>query len=100
MQDAFSRMSQDHLGIYYRLLKIAPGASAKEIKLAYRKLAFEFHPDRNTDIDAEEKFKDIAVMVGIALPEFKFQGRYSLSGSLVDGSILAKYGKYAKVTTC
>jgi len=59
VRDAFSRMSQDHLGIYYRLLKIAPGASAKEIKLAYRKLAFEFHPDRNTDIDAEEKFKDI-----------------------------------------
>ncbi|WP_404426485.1 DnaJ domain-containing protein [Thalassospira australica] len=52
-------MSQDHLGIYYRLLKVAPGASATEIKLAYRKLAFEFHPDRNTDIDAEEKFKDI-----------------------------------------
>lgn len=59
MRDAFSRMSQDHLGIYYRLLKIAPGASATDIKLAYRKLAFEFHPDRNTDIDAEEKFKDI-----------------------------------------
>ncbi len=44
--------------------------------------------------------KDIAVMVGIALPEFKFQGGYSLSGSQISGSILAKYGKYAKVTTC
>ena len=52
-------MNQDRLGIYYRMLNIAPGASAKDIKLAYRKLAFEYHPDRNTDADSEEKFKDI-----------------------------------------
>ena len=52
-------MNTDNLGIYYRMLNIAPGASAKEIKLAYRKLAFEFHPDRNTDPDSEDRFKDI-----------------------------------------
>lgn len=52
-------MNTDRLGIYYRMLNISPGASEKEIKLAYRKLAFEFHPDRNADPDSEEKFKDI-----------------------------------------
>ncbi|PKR48999.1 DnaJ domain-containing protein [Thalassospira marina] len=52
-------MSHDPLSIYYRQLGIKPGASEKEIKLAYRKLAFEYHPDRNSDPDAEERFKDV-----------------------------------------
>ena len=73
-------MSQDHLGIYYRLLKIAPGASAKEIKLAYRKLAFEFHPDRNTDIDAEEKFKDITEAYEILIGTRKAPSNASRNG--------------------
>ena len=64
-------MNQDRLGIYYRMLNIAPGASAKEIKLAYRKLAFEYHPDRNTDADSEEKFKDITEAYEILIGERK-----------------------------
>ncbi|WP_289078208.1 DnaJ domain-containing protein [uncultured Thalassospira sp.] len=64
-------MNKDRLGIYYSMLNIAPGASAKEIKLAYRKLAFEYHPDRNTDLDAEEKFKDITEAYEILIGERK-----------------------------
>jgi molecular chaperone DnaJ len=64
-------MNTDRLGIYYRMLNITPGASAKEIKLAYRKLAFEFHPDRNTDPDSEEKFKDITEAYEILIGERK-----------------------------
>lgn len=45
---------------YYRLLKIDRGATAIDIKKAYRKLAMEFHPDVNTDPGAEEKFKAIS----------------------------------------
>ena len=37
---------------YYQVLGISSGADAKEIKEAYRKLAFEYHPDRNNGNDA------------------------------------------------
>lgn len=44
---------------YYEVLGLARGASKDEIKKAFRKLAFEYHPDRNKDGDAEAKFKEI-----------------------------------------
>lgn len=44
---------------YYEILGIKKGASKQEIKSAYRKLAKEFHPDRNKAADAETKFKEV-----------------------------------------
>jgi len=44
---------------YYNLLRIDRSATESDIKKAYRKLAIEFHPDVNTDKDAEDKFKEI-----------------------------------------
>ncbi len=45
---------------YYKLLGVERGASEKEIKTAYRRLAQQFHPDKNPgDKRADEKFKDI-----------------------------------------
>jgi molecular chaperone DnaJ len=46
---------------YYKTLGVDKRASAEEIKKAYRKLARQYHPDRNPgDKDAEAKFKEIS----------------------------------------
>ena len=44
---------------YYQLLGITKTASAEEIKKAYRKLALQYHPDRNKTKEAETKFKEV-----------------------------------------
>ena len=44
---------------YYQTLGIAKSANADAIKKAYRKLALQYHPDRNKGKDAEVKFKEV-----------------------------------------
>ncbi len=44
---------------YYSVLGVKKTATAAELKSAYRKLAVEYHPDKNKSKDAEEKFKEI-----------------------------------------
>lgn len=44
---------------YYKILGVTRTSTQAEIKRAFRKLAFKYHPDRNDELGAEEKFKEI-----------------------------------------
>jgi len=70
---------------YYEVLGIERGASQDEIKKAFRKLAFQYHPDRNKEPDAEEKFKEFSEAYAVLSdPEKKKQydmfGHAGISG--------------------
>lgn len=77
---------------YYQVLGVSRDASDSEIKKAYRKLAIQYHPDKNPgDKEAEEKFKEISAAFDILKdPEKRakydqfghdaFRGGYSSGG--------------------
>ena len=71
---------------FYTILGVTENASAGEIKKAYRKLAMQYHPDRNPgDKAAEEKFKEISEAYDIVGDEQKRQKydqmrKYGFSG--------------------
>jgi len=65
---------------YYEVLGVQRGASEQEIKSAYRKLALQFHPDRNpNNPDAEEKFKEASEAYAV-LADSEKRGLYDRFG--------------------
>ena len=58
---------------YYEVLGVSKEASKSEIKDAYRKMAMQYHPDRNKAADAEEKFKEISEAYAVLSDDQKRQ---------------------------
>jgi molecular chaperone DnaJ len=64
---------------YYDVLSVQRSASKEEIKNSYRKLALQYHPDRNKSSGAEEKFKEISEAYAVLSDDEK-RKRYDTYG--------------------
>jgi molecular chaperone DnaJ len=58
---------------FYDILGVAKGASKDDIKKAYRKLALQYHPDRNPGPEGEEKFKEVGEAYSVLSDDTKRQ---------------------------
>ncbi|RPJ24694.1 MAG: J domain-containing protein [Chloroflexi bacterium] len=66
---------------YYKILGVERNASEEDIRKAYRKLAMQYHPDRNpNDKQAEERFKEINEAYQV-LSDSQKRGHYDRLGS-------------------
>eukprot|EP01132_Coremiostelium_polycephalum_P006672 gene6672-8254_t len=83
LKDAKIQLKKSLRKDYYKILGIGKDASDSEIKKAYRKLALQYHPDKNSTLPEEEKahaekmFKDIGEAYGILSDPNKKQ-RYDM----------------------
>jgi DnaJ homolog subfamily C member 9 len=70
----------------YAVLKIGPTATAADIRSAYRKLALQWHPDKQqkNKEEAHTKFQEIAFAYAILSDETR-RKRYDTTGSLEEG---------------
>jgi molecular chaperone DnaJ len=64
---------------YYEVLGIQRSANKEDIKNSYRKLALQYHPDRNKSPGAEEKFKEISEAYAVLSDDEK-RKRYDTYG--------------------
>lgn len=67
----------------YKTLGVEKSASGDEIKKAYKKAALKYHPDKNSDSDAPQKFKEVTEAYDVLKDEEKRQ-RYDTTGSTSD----------------
>lgn len=88
---------------YYDILGVARGASVDDVKKAYRKLAMQYHPDRNKEPGAEETFKEISEAYAVLSDEEKrrtydqyghagFDQRYQTEEDIFRGADFSEFG--------
>lgn len=88
---------------YYEILGVERGASAKEVKSAYRQIAVRHHPDRNPDDEgAEEKFKEAAEAYAVLSDpdkraRFDRFGHQGVSGGGAGGFDADTFGDFADI---
>ena len=88
---------------YYEVLGVGREAFAREVKTAYRKLAVQYHPDRNPgDTQAEERFKEAAEAYAVLSdPDQRARydrfGHQGVSGSGFGGFDATTFGDFADI---
>ncbi|MDD4923572.1 MAG: molecular chaperone DnaJ [Dehalococcoidales bacterium] len=79
---------------YYEVLGINKNASADDIKKAFRKLAFQCHPDHNQGDDSEAKFKEINEAYGVLSDDEKRAAYDRFGHAGVDGTFGQGFGDF------
>jgi molecular chaperone DnaJ len=83
-------MSKD----YYRILGVERNASGEEIKKSYRKLALQYHPDKNpNNKESESRFKEIAEAYDVLSNPDK-KSKYDFSGSFFQSAGSNPFARY------
>lgn len=85
---------------YYEVLGVNRSASEEDIKRAFRRLAFQYHPDRNRENGAEERFKEINEAYEVlsdpekraAYDHYGHEGPQSIFGRGFDGFDFGGFG--------
>ena len=82
---------------YYEVLGVTRDADGREIKTAYRRLAVQFHPDRNPeDKEAENKFKEASEAYSIRA-RYDRLGHRGVSGTGFGGFDPSTFGDFADI---
>ena len=89
---------------YYEVLGVPRDCTPEQLKVAYRKLAMQYHPDRNNgDKAAEEQFKEVGEAYSVLSDPQKRQ-RYDAFGHVADGrtptSATSRSTRHSISSTC
>jgi hypothetical protein len=68
---------------YYEILGVHTASSDRDIKTAFRKLALQFHPDKNKAVDAEDIFKSVTGAYAVLSDKVSFSLQCTISSFLI-----------------